>query len=183
MNSIKNERIKFFLQHEERIREWADLETEVIKFADRFYRSLKGDIDAAIRSGEIDGDGVESFLSGEGYTGLCLRRQDWPKSSENPQVRLEWHTKRTGFRSNGSLVCGVRTTVEEYRLQFTKEARPAYPNQNSWWPAYRNVEPPAGKFWEGDNLKEYRNYLVTTIVNAWKDLAPLVDQAVGHQSS
>jgi hypothetical protein len=52
-----------------------------------------------------------------------------------------------------------------------------------WWPAYTNVAPPVGKFWEGENLKEYRDCLVETILKAWKDLAPLVDKAVGHPRS
>ena len=42
MNRIEDEPIKFYLEHEAQIREWAALETEVAKFADRFYRSLKG---------------------------------------------------------------------------------------------------------------------------------------------
>ncbi len=185
MNQIENERIRFFLQHEERIREWADLETEVIELADRFYRSLKGDIDAAIRSGEIADDGVDSFLdeTWPQWPGLGLRRQDWPQGVEDPAVRLQWQAKKTSFPPHGPLICGVVTNVKEYRMPFTKEARPAYPHQNSWWPAYKNVEPPAGKFWEGDNLKEYRNRLVKSILKAWQDLAPLVDEAVGHQSS
>ena len=183
MNRIENEQIKFYFQHEERIREWANLENEVIEFADRFYRSLKGDIDAAVKNGEIAEDGVDSFLHEAPYGGLSLRRHNWPERSEDPDVRLEWYTKRPCFSPNAHLICGVRTTVEEYRRPFTKEARPAYPHQNSWWPACKNVEPPAGKFWEGDNLKKYRNHLVATIVKAWRDLAPLVDQAVGHQSS
>ena len=41
MIRIENEQIKFYFEHEARIREWAGLETEAIKFVDRFYRSLK----------------------------------------------------------------------------------------------------------------------------------------------
>ena len=51
MNRIENAQIKFFFEHEARIREWAGLETEVIKFVDGFYRSLRADLDAALRSG------------------------------------------------------------------------------------------------------------------------------------
>ena len=45
MNRIEDEPIKFYLEHEAQIREWAALEAEVAKFVDRFYRSLKGDVD------------------------------------------------------------------------------------------------------------------------------------------
>ena len=43
MNRIEDEPIKFYLEHRARITEWAGLEAEVRKFADRFYGSLKDD--------------------------------------------------------------------------------------------------------------------------------------------
>ena len=45
-----------------------------------------------------------------------------------------------------------------------------------------NVDPPEGRFWEGDNLMEYCDHLVGTILAAWRDLAPLVDEAVDHSA-
>ena len=182
MNRIENEQIKFYFEHEERIREWANLETEVIKFVDRFYRSLKGDLDAALRDGRIADDDVESFLAGVNWPGVGLRQRGWPEGDDNPDVRLEWSRKSALFPPHGWLICGVRSNVKEYRPPFTKEARPLFPQQSQWWPAYRHLEPPVGSFWEGDNLKEYRDHLVETILQAWTDLAPLVDEAVGHRS-
>ena len=183
MNRIEDEQIKFYLEHETRIREWAALEAEVSKFVDRFYRSLEGDLDAALRNDKITDNRVEVFLSDGNWPGLGLRRQDWPEGDEEPDVRLEWSRKSARFSAGGWLICGVRTNVKRYRVPFTKEARPAYPSSSPWWPAYRNVDPPIGRFWEGDNLKEYRNCLVETILAAWNDLASLVDEAVGHPSS
>lgn len=182
MNRIEDEKVKFFLEHEARIREWAALEDEVSKFVDRFYRSLKGDLDEALRNGRIAEDGVRSFLVGGNWPGLGLRRQGWPKGDKYPDVRLEWRRKAL-FPPHGSLYCGVRTNVESYRSPFTKEACPTYPRSSGWWPAYRYLGPPKGRFWEDDNLKEYRNYIVKTILTTWKDLAPLVDEAVGPPPS
>ena len=183
MNRIEDERIKFYLEHEAQIREWADLEAEVCKFADRFYRSLKGDLDAALRSGRIDDDGVEVFLAGGDWPRLGLRRQDWPEGDEEPDVSLEWSRKSSGFPRHAgksrSPYCGVRTSVKEYKVHFPKEVRPYY-QQSPGWPAWRYVDPPDDGFWEGENLKQYRDDLVETILTAWKDLAPLVDEAVGH---
>ena len=127
MNRIEDERVRFFLEHEERIREWAALEDEVSKFVHRFYRSLEGDLDAALRSGRIAEDGVRLFRVGGRWPGLGLRRQGWPKGKADPDVRLEWFRKSALFPPRGSLYCGVRTNVERYRSPFTKEARPAYP--------------------------------------------------------
>ncbi|MYB06592.1 MAG: hypothetical protein F4Y24_09595 [Gemmatimonadetes bacterium] len=181
MNRIADERVKFFFQHEARIREWVNLETEVSEFVDRFYRSLKGDLDAALRSGKIADDDIESFFVGENWPGLSLRRRAWPQGDDAVYVEMEWNRKR-GFRPTGNLACGVVTSVERYKPFFTKEARPDYPLSSPGWPAWRHLDPPADGFWEGDNLKEYRNYLVETILKAWRDLAPLVDKAVGHRS-
>ena len=183
MNRIEDERIKFYLEHETRIREWAALEAEVSKFVNRFYRSLKGDLHAALRNDRFTDKGVDVFLSDGDWPGLGLRRRDWPEGDEEPDVRLTWLRKSARFSEGGWLICGVKTNVKDYRVHFTKEARPGYPESTPWWPAYRNVDPPRGKFWEGDNLKEYRNYLVKTILVAWNDLASLVDEAVGHPSS
>ena len=116
------------------------------------------------------------------YPGLGLRRQGWSQGGDphghGPDVRLEWKGKGALFPPRGWLVCGVWTNVKSYRPPFTKEARPAFPQSSTWFPAYRNVEPPRGRFWEGENLKEYREHLVDTILEAWKELAPLVDEAV-----
>ena len=182
MNRIEDERIKFYLEHQARIMEWAGLEAEVRKFADRFYGSLKDDLDAALGSGRIaDGDVKLVHMNlhvVRGYRGLGLRRHDWPDGDEDPDVRLEWHSEQVCFR-DGDLVCGVRTKQDSYRQPFTKETCPNHPRQNPWWPAFANVDPPTGRFWEDDNLQEYRDRLIEIVVEAWKDLAPLVDEAVG----
>ena len=183
MNRIEDEQIKFYLEHETRIREWAALEAEVSKFVDRFYRSLKSDLDAALENEKVTDNEVEVFLAEGDWPGLGLRRRDWPEGDEEPDVRLEWSRKSARFSAGGGLICGVRTNVKRYRVPFTKEARPAYPRSSSLWPAYQYVDPPNDRFWEGDNLKEYRDYLVKTILAAWNDLASLVDEAVGHPSS
>ena len=181
MNRIANEQIKFFFQHESQIREWANLETEVNKFVDGFYRSLKGDLDAALKSGRITDAGVKSaFVEGKHWSRLVLKRQNW---IEKADVRLEWQCNKS-FPPYGGLDCGVWISDKKYSKPFTKEACRHYPNRYSVsYPAYKGVEPPSGRFWEDDNLKKYGEHLVETILKAWEDLAPLVDKAVGHQSS
>ena len=185
MNRIEDERIKFYLQHEARIREWAGLETEVREFVDRFYCSIKDDLDTALSGGKINADGVESFLDEEhpNWPGLGLRRRGWPKGDKDPDVRLEWYRKSARFSRDENLICGVRTTVDCYKRPFTKEACPYFPRRSAWWAAYANVDPPVGDFWENDNLNEYRDDLLKTILKAWRELAPLVDKAVGYPRS
>ncbi|MXX00115.1 MAG: hypothetical protein F4Z79_00615 [Acidimicrobiia bacterium] len=182
MNRIEDEQVKFYLEHEARIREWAALERQVQKFVDRFYRSLKVDLDVALGREGLAEEGVSSFRIGGKWPGLGLRRQGWPEENKDPDVRLEWYHKAF-FPPRQGLYCGVRTQVESYRSLITKEAPPAFPKSSHWWPAYRDLDPPKGRFWEDDNLREYGNYIVDTILTAWKDLAPLVDKAGGHPPS
>ena len=181
MNRIEDERIKFYLEHETRIREWAGLEAEVRKFVDRFYGSLKDDLDAALRSRKIADDGVMAFFDEHhnNWPGVGLRQQVWPEGDKKPDVRLEWHRKSKRVWADDSLVCGVRTTKDCYRQPFTEGRCPSYPFRNAWWPAFRKVDPPVDRIWEGDKLKHYRDDLVETILTAWRDLAWLVDEAVG----
>ena len=79
-------------------------------------------------------------------------------------MRLEWNRRSARFSRDEQLICGVRTTEERYKQHFTRELCPDYPHRSAWWAAYTHVEPPGGEFWEGENLKEYRGYLVETIL-------------------
>lgn len=104
------------------------------------------------------------------WPSLGLGRKDWPKNDENADVRLEWSRKSACFPPHGHLICGVCTGVKKHRVPFTKETRPALRRKGPSWPAIKVVESPVGRFWEGDNLKEYRECLVKTILESSKDL-------------
>ena len=177
MNRIDDEPIRFYLEHQDRIKEWAALEAEVREFADRFYRSLKTDLETALRSGSVKDDDVELFFHEEGnWPGLALRRQSWPKGDEDPDVRLEWNRRHVCFAADGDLWVGVR--AKGYGEIITREACPSFPDRASWWPVRVTIGGPSGRFWEGDGLKEYRHRVVDRVLSAWNDLAPLVDEAV-----
>ncbi len=181
MNRIEDERIRFYFQHEAKIREWARLEGKARKFVHRFYRSLEDDLDAALKSGKIAEKDVESFFSDSEWPKLGLRRPSWPSSQggDGPRVTMEWQRKKALFPPRGSLALGVRWNAMAATWAFPREAHPDYPKKSQYWPAYRySVEPPKDNFWEGDNLKDYREALVEKILKAWKDLAPLVDKAL-----
>ena len=179
MNRIADEPILFYLEHQDRIREWAALEAELRKFADRFYRSLKTDLETALRSGRVEDDDVELFFHEEGnWPGIALRRQSWPKADEDPDVRLEWNRGKVCFAVDEDIYVGVR--AKHCREGFTKKAHANYPGRpSSWWAIWASIEGPSGRFWEGDGLEKYRHRLVDTVLSAWNDLAPLVDKAVG----
>ena len=121
---------------------------------------------------------VKLLFHEEGHhAGITLRRQTWPKADEEPDVRLEWNGRRIRFAPD-ELYVGVR--AKGYKGVFTREACPNYPGKPSlYWPLWRTIEGPSGRFWEGDGLEKYRHRIVDKVRSAWNDLAPLVDEAVG----
>lgn len=182
MNRIDDEPIRFYLEHQDRIREWAALEADVREFADRFYRSLKTDLETAVRSGRAEDGDVEVLFHEEGHhAGITLRRQIWPRADEKPDVRLEWNGRRIRFAPD-ELYVGVR--AKGYKDVFTREACPNYRGKpSSHWPLWETIEGPSGRFWESHGLQEYRHRIVREVLSAWDDLAPLVDKAVASDAT
>ena len=99
-------------------------------------------------------------------------------------MRLEWNRNSARSSAGGHLICGVRTNVERYRHPFTKEEVSQFSASERLVgrPMPTSILRLAGSG-RADNLKEYRDSLVQIILKAWKDLAPLVDEAVGHPRS
>ena len=180
MNRIEDERIQFFFRHEERIREWARLEAKVHEFVHRFYRSVRSDLDAALRDGGISDDGVESFYAKSSYPRVGLRRQEWLGRDESPSVAMEWNRKKALFPPRGYLCFGVRWKAKVESWPFDKKDHPDFPKKGESWPAYTySKQAPKDRFWEEDNLGEYRKELVKRMLTAWENLAPLVDRVIG----
>ncbi len=180
MNRIEDERIRFFFKHEARIREWMRLEAQVHKFVHRFYRSLQRDLDAPLRDGRINDKGVESFYSRSDYPKVGLRRQEWLGRGKTPSVAMEWHRKKALFPPRGYLCFGVQWTGKVESWPFDRKDHPDFPKKGVYWPAFTSSkQAPKHGFWEGDKLKHYRKTLVKTMLTAWKELAPLVDKAIG----
>ncbi len=180
MNRIEDERIRFYLEHQARIREWAALEDEVQRFVHRFYRSLQHDLGATLRDGRISDDDVESFFAESDWPRVGLRRQSWPQDNEGPGVAMEWSRKKALFPPHGHLCFGVRWRAGFKSWPYDKSDHPGSPKGGGGWPAYRYFrEAPKDKYWKGDNLKDYRKTLVEEILVAWNELAPLVDKAIG----
>lgn len=194
MNRIEDERIKFYLEHEDRIKEWAAIGKDIPEFAHRFYLSLRADVEEAI-SQSPDREAVSCVRPDENHKWpqVGLRRPSWPYSPDlpdggstfSPKIVIEWHRASTGF-SAGHLVCGVH--VGDYvaeRERFDSHVDLAkypvldkYPDgPNAYWFKYRRLERPDPGYWKDDGLAKYRKYLLDQLCKAWSDLAPLMDEA------
>lgn len=191
MNRIDDERIKFYLKHEDRIKEWAAIKKEVAEFAHRFYLSLRDDIDKAI---------CQECLSPNWEAESCvwrdenpkspfvgLRRKTWPdRAGEfSPKIVMEWHKTRSEF-SQRHLYCGAHIgdveEPEQFKLCVDSDVHPDIPKKykkgaDPWWFRWRYLQPPDPNFWKGDGLVKYRKQLLCQLLEAWTDLAPLMDNA------
>lgn len=196
MNRIDDERIKFYLEHEDRIKEWAAIKKEVAEFAHRFYVSLRADVDEAIRENpDWKAESIEEFADENSKWPLVgLRRTTWPYGAGefSPKIVIEWNRPGTGF--SGWLVCGayVGDHVEEpkrFDLCVDSDGRrkvvPSAPVLKEYpkgptpcWFRWRSLQSPHPGFWEGDDgLVKYRKQLLDKLLQAWTDLAPLMDEA------
>ena len=194
MNCINDERIKFYLEHEDRIKEWVAIGKDVPEFAHRFYLSLQDDVDKAI-SRSPDWEAVSCVRPNENHKWpqVGLRGTSWPDSPDvpdggsafSPKIVIEWHRASTGF-SAGHLVCGAH--VGDYvaeRSGFDSHVDlnkypglDKYPEgPNAFWFRYRRLKRPDPCFWKDDGLAKYRKYLLDQLCKAWTDLAPLMDEA------
>lgn len=185
MNRIKNERVKFYLEHEEQIEEWASIKKEAHELADKFYRSLLESLRCALKARRMKD--VKSFIEDDGgdkkWPTIGLRRDSWSHDDEAPDVRLQWHQRDTGFGSGSGPYCGVRASQGEYG-QFFENCKELYPKKSPMW-RYRDIDVRDGRperYWEADSLSEYGQFLIDELLKAWHDLAPLIDEAVGTGS-
>ena len=195
MNCIDDERIKFYFKHEDRIKEWVAIKDEVAEFAHRFYLSLQADVDEAIEEKRLSPDWeAESCVRRDEKSKwyfVGLRRKTWPdRAGEfSPKIIMEWHRIKGGF-SWGYRWCGAHIGHVEKPDQFDpcvdsdgreivssdifkKYKKGADPR----WFLWRHLQLPDPNFWKGYRLVTYRKQLLDQLLEAWTDLAPLMDEA------
>ena len=185
MKRIEDERIRFYLKHRQQIEEWARVGTEDLpQFAHEFYASLEcGLRDQAQNCETFAGINIECHDLNSNYPYISIRRPCWSQGEEDPFVCLAWRCNvniRADFSQNQELLCGISAKRgNPYRDVLPQQQMDDYPEKpDEWWPKFRRVDPPVGNFWEGNNLEEYGHCVIKTVLKAWCDLAPLVDEAV-----
>ena len=194
MNRIDDERIKFYLKHQQRIDEWAALSREVPSLAHRFLCSCQDDIEAL--AGELGPDlPVHAHLESD-YPKLLLYRPAWhPQNTHHEAsipprigIGIEWRHKDVTFSCHeSSAYAGVWVDCgNDAGRHFRDKAVSAFraagllkePRRNlatSWWPSYKWV-PADGEYW--DDLSLYRQQLVDSVRDCWLKFAPTIDRLV-----
>lgn len=171
MKRIEDERIRFYLKHRQQIEEWVRVGEELPGFVREFYASLRIPEIACETGIKIE---YENW-------GIRLRRPKWPKPVA---IELGW-VNNISWRDNAQEVwCGISLGEKSlYYDWLSRQVIKGYDRSSTRWgyPAYKGIGPPSGNSWEGDNLEKYGNSVIEALLQAWSNLAPLVDEAVLHQ--
>lgn len=184
MKRIDDERIKFYLKHQQQIEEWEAVKNDLDRFAHEFYASLRDDIRNKVPADVIVGDVSEPA----GNSGLFrLRRYDWPENG--PAVELGWWPKNRMYSSpNHGVWCGLYADQDSPYWDYLCDAkgRPGttdYLRTEKDYPMFRYLPLLDGNLWEDDQLAEYGNSVIQAVLKAWNDLARLVGEAVSPCST
>ena len=179
MKPIEDERIRFFLKHRQQLEEWQAVKKDLSKFAHEFYESLRDDVLDAVPDDVVVGEMSEP----PGNSGLFqLRRFDWPE--EGPAVELGWWRKdRMEFSIKDYLWCGLHADRSSPYWQSLCDARgrpetigyPEWKPSEPQYPMYRYLPHPEGNIWEDNQLQSHGQSVIEAVLQAWADLAPIVD--------
>jgi hypothetical protein len=187
MDRIDDERIQFYLRHEDQIDEWADVRADARQLAHRFYLSLEDDL--AATAVELGGD-VVARSDDLPWGRASLFRESWTDGAGSPivVVALEWRREDTGFR-HGWRVVGVRCerdTAAQRRLRdeiaelAVGPARAGgYRQDKRYWPVQRPVSGAGGNSYWTD-LGPLRQALVDQVVEAFETFAGVIDDALAR---
>jgi hypothetical protein len=189
---LEEPRLRFFLENQDQIREWALLATEVQDAVADTLRDLRLDLVASEGVAER-GLLVSQQIEGETATGPVLFRPTWRLTSQDlPDVgvALGWdgrldpsglwpRTTLPYVGVNASHATEPGKAIEGSLRKTLSTSPPTGFQRGSHWVVFRNLRSKA-TWWE--DLAGWRSWLVLTYVETWDLVAPLIDQAVSDAS-
>jgi hypothetical protein len=184
MDRIDDERIRFYLKHQELIETWASVRKDAREVTHEFFLSLTDDLGE--RAAGLGGD-LAVWRNEKIYSKVGLYRPGWDGEDEPVvQVCLEWHKQATF--TTGTRFVGVRASygnadgksLRPYLGDTLRGIRDAagFGRSSNHWPAYQPVLEPDGEFW--NDLGDYRNGLLDTIESAWVSFSEPIQHAVAE---
>jgi hypothetical protein len=182
MNHVDDDRVAFYLRHQELIETWHSVRRDATEAAHLFYLSLAADLEEI--AAEIGPD-VGVWVRDGTWSDVGLYRRAW-NGDDAPlmAVTYEWHSKSTFV--DGIRFVGLRTHNE---VEKGKSLRPfvgdevrnirvtaGFAKSSATWPAYRDAATPETEsYW--DDLTSYRSVLRAGVEEAWTALAEPADRA------
>jgi hypothetical protein len=186
MNRIDDPRVRFYLEHQRLIEEWAAVRKDLIATAHSFYLSIGQMLED--RAPDIGPDVLVS-ISDAAWPRVGYHRFGWPLSADDqPAVGIYFEWKRgTSTFTDGWRGVGVRVDTGDPKGNGLREsiasqiresrAKAGFPKSSSVWVAYTDIKPPTRTdYW--DDLGPYAKSIVEIIESAWNHFSSAVDIAV-----
>lgn len=170
INSIDDERVVFYLTHQDLIETWAAVRNDVVREANRFYFSLVADLED--RATDL-GDDVEVWVRDESWCNVGLFRREW-YGDTGPLISSCYEWKSGSTFTDGARAVGLRvhrkdsSDIRDVVADQIRDvrAKAGFPKSNTSWPAFRDAPTPtSAEFWT--DLTDYREALVRDVVEAW----------------
>jgi|tagenome__1003787_1003787.scaffolds.fasta_scaffold20810452_2 hypothetical protein len=193
-SSLDDPRLLFFLEHEEQLRDWAALSTEVFEAVEATLQQLGLELGAHPRVA-ADGIRVSDRVNGETFHAPLLYRDEWCRSTPalpDVAIGLGWDTKvdpRGIWRGASRPYAGVRTAHQDtagpaieaaLRARYKADQSILAPNgvaykKGSYWVVYRPLE--SAEDWWSD-LRAWRNAMVNAVIDTWDHWGSHIDDLV-----
>lgn len=176
MNEIKDERVRFYLKHQELIDAWAALASDASEEANRFLRSMTEDIEAL--ASEIGSPWRANFaVDDPAWPMIGLVVPEWIDGTGRPlvEIGLLWDRRNVTFAGRARPVVAVTL---DYGRELGKAVRQALRSEAAevakehgytvaqYWAFYRAEPAAGGAYW--DDLTPYRQKLLQSVRETWE---------------
>lgn len=182
MNAIKDDRLRFYLQHQEQIDEWAALRGEASATLDQWLRAqaetlegLAADLNASLSRPRAN----------EKWPAFYLHQRSWRSVPGQPRVTIgiQWESKKVLLTGPTTPYVGVcwperKEKPESYRhfRELTETIRKERKDRaTQGWAAFRHLSA-EGAYWE--DLGPYGELVERELRAAWQDYLPAIEEAL-----
>jgi hypothetical protein len=195
MNHIDDERVQFYLKHEQQIAEWAALQKTTRTFVHGMLFTMVDDLGELAE--ELGPDVRVHFTGADASeVKILLCREAWMRDQGRKRrlgIGLGWDPRQVTLSAHPRPYMGLCVVVshpggQQLRQELGQAVTSASLNQGytrtSWWVAWRYAPAPTGEFWE--DLGDYRASLVDMVRQDWLrfvDVATDCEAAVGERDA
>ena len=184
---LNDDRLRFYLRHQDQIEEWAALGVEVRQATLEAFRSLGPYVEPI---GVELGVHVRLDDAQGNYPRWILRRPDWPVVGSDPLAAVVLEAERANIAPaspSRAPYVGIRigdpkqsgsdllTALQPLAKQDDLKARGYRGGSGGYWPVFRRI-PADPTWWESPDA--WGLLLSTALREAWAELAPSIDEAV-----
>jgi hypothetical protein len=179
MNRIEDERLKFYLHHQDLIDIWAGLAKLVPAQAHDFLVRCKGDLERLAL--ELGADVECLYWDDDKFPLYGFFRPDWkvaPKKSHadwpTVGVGVQWYRPKVAFKGANAPWIGVWFFTEVKPRDELLDAfhsrcdkpREGFTRRDPWGAAVKQVSPPNEAYW--DDLTPFKRAILDSIRLAWR---------------